>query len=254
MKYLLRKILFLTLLIHIGLHGQPNSKDYLRLAVELGVFSYSQFFYNPEKNFPNSSTINSFDSSIRNVLRWETSSHKRANKLSDLLLYGVFVGSMPISSYWLNNFNLLLINLEILSINGLITNIVKYGIGRQRPYSFYQTKIDDDESYKSFFSGHTSTAFALGTSTAKMLCNYTSFNTKAIWASTLSLATATGYLRIAADKHYFTDVLVGAIIGSTVGHIAFEKLHRRYNKKISNSPYLPRFSYSPFNIYLIVPL
>ena len=254
MKYLFRKILFLTLLIHIGLQSQPNSKDYLRLAVELGTFSYSQFLYNPEKNLPNSSTINSFDSSIRNVLRWETSSQKRANKLSDLLLYGVFVGSIPISSYWLNNFNLLLINLEILSINGLITNIVKYGIGRQRPYSFYQTKIDDDESYKSFFSGHTSTAFALGTSTAKMLCNYTSFNAKAIWASTLSLATVTGYLRIAADKHYFTDVLVGAIIGSTVGHIAFEKLHSRYNKKISNSPYLPKFSYSPFNVYLIVPL
>ena len=254
MKYLFRKILFLTLLIHIGLQSQPNSKDYLRLAVELGTFSYSQFLYNPEKNLPNSSTINSFDSSIRNVLRWETSSQKRANKLSDLLLYGVFVGSIPISSYWLNNFNLLLINLEILSINGLITNIVKYGIGRQRPYSFYQTKIDDDESHKSFFSGHTSTAFALGTSTAKMLCNDTSFNTKAIWASTLSLATVTGYLRIAADKHYFTDVLVGAIIGSTVGHIAFEKLHRRYKKKLSNSPSLPRFSYSPFNIYLIVPL
>ena len=94
----------------------------------------------------------------------------------------------------------------------------------------------------------------VGTSTAKMLCNDTSFNTKAIWASTLSLATVTGYLRIAADKHYFTDVLVGAIIGSTVGHIAFEKLHRRYKKKLSNSLSLPRFSYSPFNICLFVPL
>lgn len=251
---MLRKIVFLPLLIHIGLYSQPNPKDYIRLATELGAFSYSQFFYSPEKEFPNSSSVNSFDSSIRNVLRWKKSSHKEADKLSDLLLYGVFVGGMPISSYWLKDFNMLLINLEILSINGLMTNIIKYGIGRQRPYSFYQTKIDDDESYKSFFSGHTSTAFALGTSTAKMLSNYTSLNTKAIWVSTLSLATATGYLRIAADKHYFTDVFVGAIVGSTVGHIAFEKLHRRYNKKVSTSPFLPRFSYGPLNMYIVIPL
>ena len=160
---------------------------------------------------------------------------------------------MPISSYWLNNFNLLLINLEILSINGLITNIVKYGIGRQRPYSFYQTKIDDMNLINPFLAG-IQVQHSLGTSTAKMFSNYTSYNTKVIWASTLSLATVTGYFRIAADKHYFSDVLVGAIIGSMVGHIAFEKLHRKYDKKVSTSPFLPRFSFSPFNICLVVPL
>jgi membrane-associated phospholipid phosphatase len=31
------------------------------------------------------------------------------------------------------------------------------------------------------------------------------------------MAALTGYLRIAADKHYFTDVLVGAIVGSAIG-------------------------------------
>ena len=32
------------------------------------------------------------------------------------------------------------------------------------------------------------------------------------------LAAFPAYLRIAADKHYFTDVLTGAIIGSTIAY------------------------------------
>ena len=34
-----------------------------------------------------------------------------------------------------------------------------------------------------------------------------------MWAGGFTLAAVTGYLRIAADKHYFTDVLTGAGIG-----------------------------------------
>ena len=28
---------------------------------------------------------------------------------------------------------------------------------------------------------------------------------------------ATGYLRIASDRHYFTDVMAGAVVGTAVG-------------------------------------
>ena len=38
-----------------------------------------------------------------------------------------------------------------------------------------------------------------------------------IWAATGVLGAATAYLRIAADKHYATDVLAGAVLGSAVG-------------------------------------
>lgn len=38
-----------------------------------------------------------------------------------------------------------------------------------------------------------------------------------IWAGGLTLAAVTGYLRIAADKHYFSDVLVGAVVGAGAG-------------------------------------
>jgi membrane-associated phospholipid phosphatase len=38
-----------------------------------------------------------------------------------------------------------------------------------------------------------------------------------MWAAGLLLATTGGYLRIAADRHYATDVIGGAIVGSAVG-------------------------------------
>ena len=82
-----KKILFLTLLIHTVRVNQ--FKDYLRLAVELGFFLLHNFFI-ARKNFqipPLSIVL----TSIRNIIRWETLSPKRANKLSDILLYGVFV-------------------------------------------------------------------------------------------------------------------------------------------------------------------
>jgi membrane-associated phospholipid phosphatase len=38
-----------------------------------------------------------------------------------------------------------------------------------------------------------------------------------VWGVGMPLAAATGYLRIAADKHYLTDVVVGALFGAAVG-------------------------------------
>ena len=38
-----------------------------------------------------------------------------------------------------------------------------------------------------------------------------------VWGVGLALASTVGYLRIAADRHYLTDVLAGATIGSAVG-------------------------------------
>ena len=38
-----------------------------------------------------------------------------------------------------------------------------------------------------------------------------------MWATGLTFAAATAYLRVAADKHYFTDVLASAAIGVAVG-------------------------------------
>ena len=46
-----------------------------------------------------------------------------------------------------------------------------------------------------------------------------------LWVTGLLLATAAGILRIAADKHYFLDVVVGAAAGGLIGW-AIPWLHR----------------------------
>jgi membrane-associated phospholipid phosphatase len=48
-----------------------------------------------------------------------------------------------------------------------------------------------------------------------------------VWATGLTLASTVGYLRIAADKHYFSDVVTAAIIGSIVGVGAGDRCRRR---------------------------
>ena len=47
-----------------------------------------------------------------------------------------------------------------------------------------------------------------------------------VWATSLPVALVTGYLRIAADRHYFTDVLVGAVLGSAIGFVVPFVFHR----------------------------
>ena len=51
-----------------------------------------------------------------------------------------------------------------------------------------------------------------------------------------ALAFATGYLRIAADKHWTTDVMTGAAVGSILGYVWPRYVDRWIGKAISVSP------------------
>ncbi len=211
---------------------QPSKNDYFIAAAEMGLFLYTQ--YGMHTNAPENLSEkrpNFFDVKMRNILRWGDNG-KIAGNCSDIFLYGFFVGSIPISPLLSKNnyMDLLLTNLEVLSINGLVTNMVKHKVKRQRPYSFYDTFPDNEDSYRSFFSGHTSTAFAIGTSTALSLTRNTELNERLIWGSFITPAILTGYLRIAADKHFATDVIAGGIIGSLVGSLVNKRNVNRFTK------------------------
>ena len=152
-----------------------------------------------------------------------------AASMSDLLLYGAFIGTIPLVPALSNNYysKALKMSLNVISLNGIITNIVKMTVKRQRPDSFYKTRADAEDSFRSFFSGHTSTTFALGTSNAILLSEAYPDKRNLIWFANLSLATATGYLRIAGDKHYLSDVLCGGIVGYFVAKYAHKKRNRK---------------------------
>ena len=202
---------------HIKGNESNNSTEInnYRLAFQISTFLYMQYGVDHHVNINEKPAPNQIDQYFRNRVKWSKNKMDNAAFISDLLLYGVFVGTIPLvpsfSNY--NYFKALKMSLNVISLNGIITNLVKMTVKRQRPDSFYKTRADADDSFRSFYSGHTSTTFALGTSNAIMLSEAYPEKSKLIWFTNLSLATATGYLRIAGDKHYLSDVLSGGIAG-----------------------------------------
>ena len=87
-----------------------------------------------------------------------------------------------------------------------------------------------------------------------MLTYYSDIDKKLVWISTLGLASATGYFRIAADKHYFSDVIVGAIVGSIIGNIMFDKLTRKYQKTPILGARTPNLYYDSQSIKISIAL
>jgi membrane-associated phospholipid phosphatase len=77
----------------------------------------------------------------------------------------------------------------------------------------------------SFFSGHTSSAFAAAVAAGTIADFHHLENRKWIWASGLTFATATGVLRVMSDQHYATDVLTGMAAGGLAGWL-IPKLHQ----------------------------
>ena len=100
---------------------------------------------------------------------------------------------------------------------GLFHHVVKFTVGRQRPFVHYAGHAFDTDDNASLFSGHTGLAFAVATS-AGVIAHYRQYSTEPyIWSGGAILAVATGYLRIAADRHWATDVLIGAGVGIGFG-------------------------------------
>jgi len=96
----------------------------------------------------------------------------------------------------------------------LLVNTMKMAFGRQRPFVRYGSEVAFEVDHnKSFPSGHAALGFAITTS-AGMICHWRGYWTEPyVWGVGITLSIATEYLRIAADKHYLTDVLVGGGIG-----------------------------------------
>lgn len=124
------------------------------------------------------------------------------------------------------------------------TEYIKNFVYRERP---------DKSDSRSFFSGHTSTAFATSTFLYRELNDFydkwevtrvdkslrTTFKT-ATFGVLYGWAGFVGYSRIRDGKHYFSDVLTGALVGTAVSYIVYEL----YNNK-DNS--IPNFNLSVVN-------
>ncbi|MBN1209576.1 MAG: phosphatase PAP2 family protein [Myxococcaceae bacterium] len=123
--------------------------------------------------------------------------------------------------------------LETAILSSVLNQTVKFIVGRERP--FVHVLPEDQKGLTphptdnnlSFYSGHTNLAFALVVSagTVAELRGYK--HRMWIWVAGLPLATSVGMLRMAADKHYLTDVATGALMGSAFGVALPLLLHGR---------------------------
>jgi membrane-associated phospholipid phosphatase len=66
-------------------------------------------------------------------------------------------------------------------------------------------------------SGHATAGFAVAVSTGVVATMRGRKSAPWLWLAGLALATFNSYLRIAADRHYLTDVLAGAALGTLAG-------------------------------------
>ena len=167
-----------------------------------------------------------FDKDIRN------SFHNRENEvIKNLEIFGngLFVGGLFVGFYGLSKITkeetdkqTFLLGIESLAWSGAITSLLKYSTGRQRP------SVGDHwfSGGDSFPSGHTATAFA-----AARVLDYQYFSIAqddpatekflkySAKAGIYSLASLVGYQRIYSNKHYLSDVIAGAIIGSAIANM-----------------------------------
>lgn len=87
---------------------------------------------------------------------------------------------------------------------------VNLGSNTAAKYIFGRCRPDDCSDRLSHWSGHTSTAFA----SAGAICLQSS---RELCAAALLAAGSVGYFRMAANKHWLTDVTVGAGLGYVAG-------------------------------------
>jgi len=120
---------------------------------------------------------------------------------------------------------------EALLTTRLLTSVAKVVFRRPRPFSYRKDAdcafdMEASDAHMSFFSGHSSASFAAAFA-GSLLQSETGIDRRtraAIWGAELALAGATANLRARAGKHYYSDILVGALVGAGVG-IAMPLLH-----------------------------
>lgn len=174
-------------------------------------------------------TINGFD-------RWATNfSSKPISQVSD----GLVIASLatPIAVTFIDPkmrrdwFALGVMYFETGLLATFLPSFGKGTVTRYRPYAYNAGSPDDylynNETNRSFFSGHATWAFASMTFLANVYSDYypeSEYKTTA-WIATMGTASTIGLLRVFSGAHFPSDVLLGSAVGFGIGTL-IPWLHR----------------------------
>lgn len=137
---------------------------------------------------------------------------------------GVAVGQLAgEDEAWTRTQEATMIAAETYGLTFLLTSVVKLAVRRPRPLT-HRADFDKEVRWSgdarlSFFSGHSAMSFAAASLLAVLLIEREGVQPASVLGASAGYlgAALVAYLRIAARKHFLTDVLVGAAVGTTLG-------------------------------------
>jgi len=187
-------------------------------------------------------TLNGVDAWFHDAMTGWLVSRGTANTLSDVVGYvlvpaGAFVGAYTATGpYATTNagWRAMAIVGESTLVSIALMQGLKFTTVRKRPFVRYGTgdtsggtyDVDAPDSRLSFGSGHTAIAAGLTFSVATTATIQESEAAPWLWGAAAVSTVSVAALRMMAEKHYFTDVLMGAAVGAGCG-VVIPLLHKR---------------------------
>lgn len=185
------------------------------------------FLFGIERSIPNWDTAHNLDRDIRNVLMASSDTGLEDARIfgdivevSGTVVLGValpfFANMLYGENPWKGFGGDFLAIAEGVALGSFFTQITKFFVLRERP---------NGENTLSFWSGHVQVAFGVVsayTAVAEMRDYPYSFGVSLIGYVGASLV---GLMAIISDRHWFTDVVVGAAIGTLIGYFLPKLLH-----------------------------
>jgi hypothetical protein len=128
---------------------------------------------------------------------------------------------------------------ETALVNNALFQVTKFAVRRPRPYAYdldvSAAERGQADAAMSFYSGHTANAFAMATAYSYLFMKRHADSGMVIpvWLGTHVLAVGTGVSQVLAGEHFWTDVMVGAVVGSAMG-VLVPHLHLRDGQELGN--------------------
>lgn len=171
------------------------------------------------------------DDSVRNSLRYLSSENREtADTVSDYLQVALIAAPCVQTLFMKDRWTRTMVVANAFMTSGFLNTATKKTVARERPYVrackeklAIKDECTSESQNESFYSGHSVLTFTgAGLVCAKKVDGWC--------ATSLGMATAVGYLRMAADKHYLSDVIVGLMLGLATGYVLPKVEHNDFDK------------------------